>query len=58
MQDHIDSLVKTDLKIKTLPAADSCLKDGDQSNNEAYHGHWYVNAYKYPKDQGNLLVGG
>jgi hypothetical protein len=58
LKDHITRLTKADLKMDRIPAADVCLKDGDESNTEAYHDHWYINAYKYPKNQSNLSVGG
>lgn len=58
LKEHITKMAKAELKMDRIPAADVCLKDGDESNQEAYHGHWYINAYKYPKDPSNLTVGG
>lgn len=58
LKDHITTMAKEQLKMDRIPAADVCLKDGDDSNNESYHGHWYLNLYKYPTNQENLKVGG
>lgn len=51
LQADIAKLAKDKLKLNKLPDADSCLKDGDESENEAYHGHWIFSAYAYPDDK-------
>lgn len=51
ISDAIKAIAKAELKMDRIPATDVFLRDGDESNNEAYHGHWYMSLYKYPNDK-------
>lgn len=50
VDDAIKKLAKDKLSLAKIPAADTFLKDGDESNNEAFHGHWVLSLYRYPDD--------
>lgn len=47
----IDELAKTELKKAKIAMADTCLRDGDESNQEAYHDNWVLSLYRYPDDK-------
>lgn len=47
----IDKIALDQLRIKKLPAADSCLKDGDTKDSEVYHGHYQLSLYSYPNEK-------
>lgn len=47
----IDKIAADQLRIKKLPAADSCLKDGNAKDSETYHGHYQLALYSYPSEK-------
>lgn len=51
LKSKIDAVALERLRIKKLPAADSCLKDGDTKDNEVYHGHYQLALYSYPNEK-------
>lgn len=48
---EINKLAKEKFKLSKLPAADSCLRDGDEKANEAMHGNMILSAYSYPSEK-------
>jgi hypothetical protein len=51
LQAEINKLATEKHKLNKLPEADSCLRDGDTSSNEALHGHWVLALYSYPNEK-------
>lgn len=48
---EINKLAKEKHKLSKLPAADSCLQDGDEKANEKLHGHMVLSTYAYPNEK-------
>lgn len=48
---EINKLAKEKHKLSKLPAADSCLQDGDEKANEKLHGYMVLSTYAYPSDK-------
>ena len=47
----VNKVAADQLRLKKLPDADSCLKDGNAKDNEAYHGHQLLSLYAYPNEK-------
>ncbi len=50
LKKEIEKIAADQLKLKKLPAKDSCFQDGNEMSNEALHGHWKLALYSYPND--------
>lgn len=48
---EINKLAKEKHKLSKLPAADSCLQDGDEKSNAALHGSMVLSTYAYPSEK-------
>lgn len=51
LQNAIRKMAKERLKLDRIPAADVCLRDGDESTQSAYAGHWFLSLHRYPSDK-------
>lgn len=52
IKDALAKLGKDELKTDRVPMADTFLRDGDESRQEAYQGHWVLSLYRYPNPNG------